>query len=142
MDEKPFEVGETFGADWCFSDQQVSDFATLAGDFNPIHHDIKQAQAMGFDEIVISGTQYTAMMMGLVATFVSNRCPTLGLEFDFKYKKAIFANQRLKVIWKISAIQYHPKLQGDMIYFEGQLLNDKDELCTLGKGMLLRKDNA
>ncbi len=141
LHEKPFEVGETFGATQYFSEQQVADFASLAGDLNPLHHDIKLAQNIGFNDIVISGTQYTAMMMGLVATFVSERSPTLGLECDFKYKKAVFVNETLKVTWTIIDIHHHEKLQGEFIHFECKMFNAKGDVCTLGKSTFLKKDN-
>lgn len=136
-----FRIGETFGANWCFSEQQVSDFARMTGDFNPIHHDKAAAAQTSFGKIMLSGTQYTALMMGLVATFVSERSPTLGLEFDFKFKKAVFANESLTAQWVISDIRYHDKLQGNLIHFEGTLINDKGELCTVGRGVLLQKDS-
>ena len=136
MTEK-FKIGDRFGKTWQFDAQSVKDFAKLAGDLNPLHHDEKFAHDSQFGRLIVSGTQYTAMMMGVVATYVSERSLTVGLNFDFQFKKAIYADETVEFAWEITHIQPKEKLNGDLIDFEGVIYNSQREICTLGQARLL-----
>lgn len=137
MQSAKFQVNETFGKQWQFDEKSVKEFAILAGDLNPLHHDETAAKNSRFSKLIVSGRQYVAMMMGVVATFVSARQSALGLEFNFQLKKAIFANEAIDIQWKISKIEFNKKLNGNLIYFEGILYNSKQEVCTIGRAKLL-----
>lgn len=138
MSERLFNVGDKFGKTWQFDAKSVQEFATLAGDFNPLHHDKGFAEQSRFGRLIVSGTQYVAMMMGVVATYVSERTLTVGLNFDFQFKKAIFANEAIEIAWEITKIEASKKLKGDLIYFDGVIYNSDRQVCTIGQAKLLR----
>ncbi len=49
-------VGEIFERIVTFDEQGARTFATLVGDFNPLHHDDEFARKSRFGGLIISGT--------------------------------------------------------------------------------------
>ncbi|WDR88458.1 MaoC family dehydratase [Burkholderia ambifaria] len=84
-----YKVGESTSQLVTFDVDSVRQFATLAGDMSPLHHDEAFAKTTRFGGLIVSGTHYSAMMMGMVATFLTERRAGLGLEFEFQFRKAV-----------------------------------------------------
>lgn len=137
LSEHLFNVGDCFGKTWTFDEQSVKAFASLVGDTNPLHHDAQFAKNSRFGRLIVSGTQYTAIMMGMVAAYVSERNLTVGLNFSFDFKKAIFANDTIDITWQIDKIDPNEKLGGDLIYFVGKITNQHHQICTTSNATLL-----
>lgn len=135
--ELPFKVGDKFSKHWQFDEKSVSEFSNLAGDFNPLHHDKEVAEQSRFKKLIVSGTHYVAMMMGLTATYLNERQSSVGLNFDFQLKKAIFADEAIDIEWEIVKIEPSEKLKGNLIYLSGVIYNSKREVCTVATAKLL-----
>lgn len=120
----PFEVGETFTRSIVFDAESIQAFATMAGDMNPLHHDIQAAQASRFKGLIASGTHTLGLMLGALATYISGRSSAVGLEFSVRLKKAIRAGETTKVIWTVTDIAPKPSLGGDIVTFSGELFNE------------------
>lgn len=120
MSVSAFEVGEGFTRTLSLTSAMVRAFATLGGDTNPLHHDEAYAKASRFGGLIASGGQCTAMMMGPVADFLTSRKTAVGLEFTFKFHKAVPANGDYLLDWKIIDITYKPSLKGHLVKFQGQ----------------------
>ncbi|QTB51847.1 MaoC family dehydratase [Burkholderia pseudomallei] len=85
----------------------VRRFAALAGGMNPLHHDEALAETARFGGRIVSGTHYSARMMGMVATFApflgERRAALglgLGLEFEFSFRKALAAGDTVTMTWR------------------------------------------
>ncbi|CAJ3558059.1 MaoC family dehydratase [Burkholderia pseudomallei] len=85
----------------------VRRFAALAGGMNPLHHDEALAETARFGGRIVSGTHYSARMMGMVATFApflgERRAALglgLGLEFEFGFRKALAAGDTVTMTWR------------------------------------------
>ncbi|WP_183157424.1 MaoC family dehydratase [Burkholderia pseudomallei] len=87
----------------------VRRFAALAGGMNPLHHDEALAETARFGGRIVSGTHYSARMMGMVATFapfLGERRAALGLglglefEFEFGFRKALAAGDTVTMTWR------------------------------------------
>ncbi|WP_226383160.1 MaoC family dehydratase [Burkholderia savannae] len=132
-----YNVGETISKMVTFDIESVRRFAALAGDMNPLHHDEALAGSTRFGGLIVSGTHYSALMMGMVATFLSERRPALGLEFEFQFRKAVAAGDTVTMEWRIVAIEPNPKLKGDVVRLEGTLRNAAGDVCVLAKSTSL-----
>ena len=142
MQNLSYKVGETTSQTVTFDVDSVRQFATLAGDMSPLHHDEEFAKASRFGGLIVSGTQYSAMMMGMVATFLTERRTTgLGLEFEFQFRKAVAVGETVRMEWRIVTVEANPKLKGDIITLEGSLLNAHGEICVLAKSKSLSIPN-
>ena len=61
-------VGETCERLVRFTREDIATFARVTGDTNPLHHDVQAAQRARHGEIIASGQQTTAQMIGLLAS--------------------------------------------------------------------------
>src|SRR4030065_453257 len=77
--EDRVKVGERFTDEARFSKEEIAEFARLAGDFNPLHHDEKFARATRFRGIIACRPPTAARLLGMTATHFSKRGPSLGL---------------------------------------------------------------
>jgi acyl dehydratase len=116
----PFAGGERFTKEVVFDVASIRAFATLVGDFNPLHHDEAAAKAGPFGVLIASGTQVTSLLMGLDATLLSDYGMALGLGFDFRFDKAIPAGAVLTLAWTITGCTYKPSLKGYVVSLEGE----------------------
>lgn len=102
-----YRVGETISKIVTFDMNAVRRFAALAGGMNPLHHDEALAETARFGGRIVSGTHYSARMMGMVATFApflgERRAALglgLGLEFEFGFRKALAAGDTVTMTWR------------------------------------------
>jgi acyl dehydratase len=127
-------VGETFERVVTFDEADARYFATLVGDFNPAHHDQDFAAKSRFGGLIISGTQSTAMLMAMTATFLSAKGAALGLEYTFRFRKAIKMGETVNMHWVVTEVTPKPGL-GHIVAFEARLtLAGTGELAVSGTG--------
>jgi len=127
-------VGETFERVVTFDEEGARHFAALVGDFNPAHHDDDFAAKSRFGGLIISGTQSTAMLMAMTATFLSAKGAALGLEYSFRFRKAIRMGETVNMHWVVTKITPKPGL-GDIVAFEARLtFAESGELAVSGTG--------
>ncbi len=115
------QIGESFARDITFDADGIRAFASLAGDQNPLHHDADYASRSKFGGLIASGTQYGALLMGMVATHLTRDAMALGVEFGFRFRKAVHAGQTLRLAWTITAIEPRPTLGGDFVHLSGRV---------------------
>lgn len=94
----------------------------MGGDTNALHHDEAYAKASRFGGLIASGGQCTAMMMGPLADFLTARKNAVGLEFSFKFTKAVPAEGIYQLHWQIDKITHKSSLKGHLIQFVGRLM--------------------
>jgi acyl dehydratase len=131
------QIGETFTQDMTLTREQISNFARLAGDLNSVHHDLKHARGTRFGELIASGTQTVAMLMGMVPTHFSQQHQTLGLEFNFKFRCAVEALEPLKLSWKVMGITPKASLGGGLVTLEGNISDSLGETLLESQGTIL-----
>ncbi|MGF6775984.1 MaoC family dehydratase [Paraburkholderia sp. GAS334] len=130
-------IGETFSSTLALSADSVKSFASLVSDLNPLHHDDAYAAASGFGGLIASGTQPSAHFMALLATHFSTYAQPLGLEFDIKLKKAVYASDTLTITWRVRHAWWKPSLNGDLTQLDGEVVNQRSEIVLLGTSTIL-----
>ncbi|CAG4887810.1 MaoC family dehydratase [Paraburkholderia gardini] len=130
-------IGETFSSTLALSADSVKSFASLVNDLNPLHHDDAYATASRFGGLIASGTQPSAHFMALLATHFSTYAQPLGLEFDIKLKKAVYANDTLTITWHVRDAWWKPSLNGDLTQLDGNVVNQRGETVLLGTSTIL-----
>ncbi|MEQ9426793.1 MAG: MaoC family dehydratase [Cyclobacteriaceae bacterium] len=135
-----FKDGHRFSQEIYLTRNGVSEFARLSGDLNPIHQDKKAATARGFRNLVASGPQTTALMMGFTATYFSNFKPMVGLEFSFRFKAPVYADENLKIEWMIVSSR-KTKNAYELIELRGRMQNSKRATLIGAKGKVLIQKN-
>lgn len=140
-------VGESCERIIRFSREDIATFAHITGDTNPLHHDAQAAQRARHGEIIASGQQTTAMMIGLVASYFSRSDDgvdreLLCLNFNFAFKAPVFAEQELVLHWRVGNVEWNNTLGGWLAHVDGQATVRHAHPCVIGRGTLLVKGAA
>ena len=122
------------------SPEAVSDYSRSVGDINPVHHDADFAKTTRFGRLIASGTHTTALLLGLTASHFSKRGSMVGLEFWVRFKKAIFADETIRLEWLTIRVTPNAKLKGDVVELRGRIQNEKGETALGAKGRILVTD--
>lgn len=137
-------VGETCERQVRFTREDIATFARLTGDSNPLHHDVQAAQRARHGEIIASGQQTTALMIGLVASHFSRsddglQRELLCLNFNFAFKAPVFAEQDLLLQWRVASVEWNETLGGWLAHADGRAMVRHAHPCVIGRGTLLVK---
>jgi len=127
-----------------FTRDDIATFARLTGDSNPLHHDVQAAQRARHGEIIASGQQTTAQMMGLAASHFSRSDDglvreLLCLNFNFSFKAPVFAEQELLLHWRVTNVEWNGTLGGWLGHVDGWAAVRNAHPCVVGRGTLLVK---
>jgi len=131
------KVGERITDEARFSKEEIAEFARLAGDFNPLHHDEEFAKATRFQGIIACGPQTASRFLGMTATHFSKRGASLGLEFTLRFLGPVRPGERLEMVWDVVDVTDKPKLNGEIVKIEGRVTNPAGEAVLTGTGTVL-----
>ena len=128
---------ERFSSTIALTPAAVSAFAHAAGDDNPLHHNPEHAAATRYGRLVASGPQTTAHLMALTASHFSRRGAMVGLEFWFRFRRPIFADETIRLEWLVVSVKYNSRLGGNVIDLRGRIRNEAGETAVGAKGRVL-----
>ena len=128
---------ERFSEKMRLTPEGVSAFARAAGDTNPLHHDPAVAARTRYGRLIASGTQTIAHLMALGARHFSERGDMVGLDFSFRFKKPIYADETIEMEWLVIRVENAPHLKGDVIEMRGCVRNQAGETALGAKGRVL-----
>jgi acyl dehydratase len=122
--DRLIRVGEKLSRTLRYSRDDIAAFARLSNDQNPLHHDALVAQRARFGDIIASGEQTAAILMGMLATHFSRhddgvRREMLTLNMNFAFKSPIFAEREVTLAWQVSNVQWSGKLKGWLAHLDG-----------------------
>lgn len=123
------QVGDRIAREVAFTEDSIRQFATMAGDTNPLHHDRAAAAASPFGRIIASATQTFGMMMAAVPDYLKRWQPSVGLDAHVKMRRPVRAGDRAVVEWEVTDIVDTPKLKGWIVTLSGRLVRDDGEVA-------------
>ena len=134
--------GEQITKTMRYSRDDIARFARLSGDENPLHTDVALAQRARFGEIIASGQQTAAALMGLLATHFSRADDGLArqmlcLNMNFAFKEPVFAEQDITLLWRVSAVTPNAKLLGLIANLDGHASVVKGKRAVVARGTIL-----
>ena len=132
--------GERFSAELTLSPAVVADFANAAGDTNPIHHDAQFATSTRFGRPTASGPHTTALLLALTASHFSKTGAMLGLEFWVRFRRAIYADETIRLEWLVIKVTANEKLKGDVVELRGRIKGQDGKTSLGAKGRVLLTD--
>jgi acyl dehydratase len=118
-------VGERIEHVAHYTRDEISRFATLTLDLNPVHHDREAARRAGLVDVIASGQHTSALMSGLAASHFSRdddgvARSMLCLHFNFAYREPIFAGSDVTMCWVVSSTEWNASLDGIIAQLEGK----------------------
>lgn len=139
-----FRIGDTASKPYLFDEAGIMAFAYGSGDMNPLHHDAEAASKSRFKTIIASGPHMTAVLMGVGATMLTQNHDSLGLEFTFRFERAISAGTQTNLSWVVTALEPNAKLAGMLVICEGAITGEdgKRYVSASGKAVVWEKPPA
>lgn len=135
MDDKTLlQIGARFSRRHQFDAAQVSAFAALAGDSNPLHHDAAFARASPYADLIVSGTQTTALMLGLAAAHFSTFRSVVGVSFAIEFKRAVLADALVELRWEIAGVRLEGK--ASRVELVGGVFSEEGSLAVRTEGVI------
>ena len=131
---------ERFSSEVTLTPQMAIDFATAAGDNNPIHHDAEFAATTRFHRPTASGPHTTALLLALTASHYSQKGAMLGLEFWVRFRRAIYADETIRLEWMVIKVTPNKKLKGDVVELRGRIKGQDGKTALGAKGRVLLTD--
>jgi 3-hydroxybutyryl-CoA dehydratase len=131
---------ERFSAEVTLSPAAVVEFANAAGDNNPIHHDAQFAASTRFGRPTASGPHTTALLLALTASHFSKTGAMLGLEFWVRFRRAIYADETIRLEWMVIKVTPNQKLNGDVVELRGRIKGQDGKTSLGAKGRVLLTD--
>ena len=140
-------VGDKLSKVLRYTREDIALFARLSGDENPLHTDTAVAQRARFGEIIASGQQTSAHLMGMLATYFSRsddgvRREMLCLNMNFAFKSPVFADQDITLQWRVASVEPKDKLQGLQVHLDGTACVAHSKPALIARGTILVKEVA
>lgn len=128
---------DRFSSQVTLTPESVADFARGVGDLNPVHHDPEYAAGTRFGRRIASGTQTTALLLALTATHFSRHGAMLGLEYWVRFRRAVYADETIRLEWLVVSVREAPKLNGHIVDLRGRVVNEAGVTALGAKGRVL-----
>lgn len=135
--QPPFAIGERFARELMFDEKSVREFAVMALDPNPLHLDVEAASRTRFGGLIASGAHSTSWLLGTLGAMVIPRCHSVGLEFDFKLRRAVPADRIAIAEWIVTSLEAKPSLNGHIMGLAGALRDPAGEVMVAANGKIL-----
>lgn len=137
-----FEVGQVFESGGrTVTEGDVSLFAGLSGDFNPLHTDAVFAASTPFGQRVAHGMLAASISTGLGQNTGIFEGTTLALVGQtFEYKAPVFFGDTLRLRLTVQSVKPSSKGGRGVVVFASDVLNQRDEVAVGGSWTVLFRD--
>jgi len=132
MADNNFQIGERASFTKTVTESDVTTFAGLIGDFNPIHVDAEYARKSRFGQRVAHGM----FIGGLISAVLGNKLPGPGaiyLSQQLEFLAPVFIGDTITATVEVSAWQPEKRL----ITLKTDAYNQDEEQVMTGKAVLL-----
>lgn len=142
-DARPLIVaGERIARTVRYTRDDIAAFARMSYDDNPLHRDAQLAQRARFGEIIASGQQTAAGLMGVLATHFSRADDGMArqmlcLNMNFAFKGPVFADQDVLLAWQVSNAAWNAKLAGWLVHLDGSAAVARAKPAVIARGTIL-----
>lgn len=133
---QPF-AHERFSEVVTLTPSSVAEFASAAGDTNPVHRDPEFAAATRYARPIASGTHTTALLLGLTASYYSRHASMVGLEFWVRFRQPIYADDTIRLEWLVIDVTLSERLGGDIVDLRGRIRRSDGQTAVGAKGRVL-----
>jgi acyl dehydratase len=130
-------VGDVVAKRHLFTRDGVIAMATAFGDPNPLHHDEAAARKSRHGGLIACAAHSTGVLCSLLAEHYAGIGAPLGLEFEYKLKRAVPAGLEATLSWRVVAKHAAAKLGGDILALEGDITDDAGVVYVTASGRLL-----
>lgn len=139
-----FNVGQEFTtASRTITEGDVSTFAGLSGDFNPLHTDEEHGKGTPFGGRIAHGLLAVAVSTGQANQLGIFEGTTIALlSMSFKYTGAVKFGDTIHTVLKVAEKKETSKPDKGVITFDVSTLNQKDESVVEGQWVIMLQREA
>ena len=134
-------VGETFSKEVTLTEVEIKQFATLCDDQNPVRHDDAYAEKTMFGKIIASVPHYSSHFVAMTARHFFKTRSGVGLEFNLKFLRPVYANVALSMTWDATKINHNVSLGGDIVSLTGRITDPAGNSLLAGESKILPMEN-
>ncbi len=131
---------ERFSCEVTLTPNSVAEYARAAGDSNPVHFDAAFAAQTRYRRIIASGTQTTALLLGLTAAHFCKDRSMVGLEYWVRFRRPVFADETIRLEWLIIKVTPNARLGGHIVDLRGRIRGQDGQTAVGAKGRVLVTD--
>ncbi len=125
-------IGQKAQTSRAFSEQDVAQFASLSGDFNPIHLDPEFAKNSLFGQRIVHGILVSSLFSGLLAGKVPGP-GSIYLSQTFKFQKPVFLDQTVTASVEVIAVREDKPI----VTLSTLCVNEQNEVVISGEAVLM-----
>lgn len=132
---EPFSVGQKGSFSKTITERDVTTFAEISGDKNPVHLDENYARQTRFGKRIAHGT----LSMGLISAVLGNILPGHGTVYMsqlIKFTKPVYFDDTITVTVVITAI----RADKGIITLKTDCANQRGELVAEGEAVVFHPD--
>lgn len=133
---------ERFSCDVTLTPEIVAAYARSIGDINPVHHDFGFAATTRFGRLIASGAHTSALLLALTASHYSQHCKMIGLEYWVSFRRALYADETIRLEWLVTRVTPNAKLKGDIVDLRGRVRNENGETALGARARILVTANG
>ena len=131
---------DRFSSEVTLTPEIVAEYARAAGDCNPVHFDAAFAAQTRYRRRIASGTQTTALLLGLTAAHFSKDTSMVGLEYWVRFRRPVFADETIRLEWLVIRVAPSPRLGGHIVDLRGRIRGQDGRTAVGAKGRVLVTD--
>lgn len=93
------QAGDTFTVSRTFTDDDITLFAKISGDYNPVHFDARFAKAKNFSAPICHG-----LLTASLITEIGGQIGWLASGMSFRFKSPVYVGETITCTWIIAEI--------------------------------------
>ncbi len=127
MPEFSYKRGDGFSFERTISAEDISQFAQVVGDLNPVHLDAEFAEKSFFKKRIVHG----AFLAGLISKILGMDFPgqgTIYISQNSVFKRPVYVDTTVKVEVKVTEVITEKR----RLVLDTTVLNEKGEVCLAG----------
>ena len=105
------KVGDTFSVSRSFSREDVSRYADISRDYNPIHFDERFSKIKNLDGLICHG-----LLVGSLVTEIGGQIGWLASGMTFEFKKPVYMGDTIKCDFTITELDDRGRAKAEVVF--------------------------
>jgi 3-hydroxybutyryl-CoA dehydratase len=122
------EIGDTFSVFRTFSEEDVSRYADISRDYNPIHFEERFSKIKDFDGLICHG-----LLVGSLVTEIGGQIGWLASGMTFKFMRPVYIGDTIKCDFTITELDDRGRAKAEVVFTNE---NDKIVLESVITGIV------
>ena len=109
---KGLKAGDTFTYSRTFTQEETVSFGDMTRDYNPIHYDLRWAEAKGFKGLICHG-----LLVGSMVCEMGGQVGWLATGMKFKYIRPVYFGDTITCKITITRIEDNGRAEAEAVFF-------------------------